>query len=208
MNWRICFSKTVVSCAATVAVMFTPQANALSLDIDSGGVLLGAKGVSVNGTLYDVEFVDGTCDAVFSDCMASFTFGTEADAILASEALIDSVFTDSSSGSFLSKPWTVRGISSSYGNLITPFAADATDIYAVSAFLSSGISFTLDGITYSPSLDTGSASGGALAWARWTTPPHSSTVPEPSLMALLLAGAFVLWSFGRNNRTKKVVYVC
>jgi hypothetical protein len=34
----------------------------------SGGQILGASGVDVGGTLYDVEFLDGTCIALFSGC--------------------------------------------------------------------------------------------------------------------------------------------
>ncbi len=50
-------------------------AQAATLDI-VGGILHGASGVDVGGTLYDVEFLDGTCIVLFNGCDQSsdFTF--------------------------------------------------------------------------------------------------------------------------------------
>lgn len=59
-----------------------------------GGQLMGATGVEVDGVLYDVEFVDnGSCVTLFSGCdEVSDFFFTEAQAGLASQALIDQIF--------------------------------------------------------------------------------------------------------------------
>ena len=64
-----------------------------------GGELRGANRVDVNGTLYDVEFVDGTCSALFNGCDAleDFTFRNEASAEAASLALTSQVFLNGSS---------------------------------------------------------------------------------------------------------------
>ena len=64
-------------------------AAAATLLVNGSGQLTGAAGVNVNGTLYDVTFVEGTCFDLFTGCdaLADFTFITAADALAASEAL-------------------------------------------------------------------------------------------------------------------------
>jgi hypothetical protein len=81
--------------------------HASALLVVSGGILTGAKGVDVGGTLYDVEFMDGTCVALFNGCdnpATDFTFTTQADALAASQALLDQVFLDGGQGNFDSTP--------------------------------------------------------------------------------------------------------
>jgi hypothetical protein len=80
---------------AVLCLLAASSASAATLNV-VGGQLLGASGVDVGGTLYDVEFLDGTCVGLYSGCdMASdFTFTTQADAVLASQALFDQVFLD------------------------------------------------------------------------------------------------------------------
>src|SRR5262245_51552264 len=60
----------------------------------NGTTLTGARNVDVNGTLYDVDFLDGTCVAIFSGCNAisDFTFQSDLSAQAASQALLDQVF--------------------------------------------------------------------------------------------------------------------
>src|SRR3954465_15827217 len=78
--------------------------HAVELQI-SGGELTGASEVNVGGTLYNVEFVDGSCNSLFSGCIdASFTFHTASTAAAAAQALIDQVFTDGPQGNFDSRP--------------------------------------------------------------------------------------------------------
>ena len=61
---------------------------------DGNGELTGAKNVLVNGSLYDVEFKDGTCYALYDLCTntTQFVFNTEASAHAASLALLSQVF--------------------------------------------------------------------------------------------------------------------
>ena len=79
-----------------------------------GGQLLGAFGVDVGGTLYDVEFVDGTCTDLFAGCdeAADFTFTTMTDAGLASAALQNQVFLDAAEGAFDTVPELTAGCAS------------------------------------------------------------------------------------------------
>jgi probable HAF family extracellular repeat protein len=62
----------------------------------SGGQLLGASGVIVDGNSYDVQFLDGTCVALYNGCdaVSDFTFQTLPAATLAAQALLDQVFLD------------------------------------------------------------------------------------------------------------------
>ena len=51
-----------------------------------GGLLVGATNINVGGTLFDVDFVDGTCVALFTGCdnaVADFDFTNSATATTA-----------------------------------------------------------------------------------------------------------------------------
>ncbi|MCP4075295.1 MAG: PEP-CTERM sorting domain-containing protein [Gammaproteobacteria bacterium] len=68
------------------------QANAAILNIDTNGILMGIDDVDVNGTLYNVDFVEGSCYTLFAPCINTnddpFTFNLEG-ARAASRALKD-----------------------------------------------------------------------------------------------------------------------
>ena len=83
------------------------------LIVDSNGILQGATGVTVDGTLYDVEFPDGFCPEVFSGCdaVSDFQFQTSGAATLAAQALLDQVFLDGPLGQFDSSPALTNGCS-------------------------------------------------------------------------------------------------
>lgn len=89
-------STFVGACLATCAIAFAGQASAAVHLLNSTGALIGAKGVNVAGTLYDVTFEDGTCESIFSGCDAAsdFAFNNAADATAAAAALLDQVFID------------------------------------------------------------------------------------------------------------------
>ncbi len=99
--------------AALLVVLSAGSTNAATLNV-SGGQLLGASNVFVGGNLYDVAFVDGTCIALFNGCdsAADFTFTTQADALAASQALLDQVFLDGGAGAFDSLPAITNGCTS------------------------------------------------------------------------------------------------
>jgi hypothetical protein len=80
-------------------------ANAATLNV-VGGQLVGASGVDVGGTLYDVEFRKGSCVELYDGCdsPSDFTFNTAAEGQAASQALLDQVFIDGVSGDFDSVP--------------------------------------------------------------------------------------------------------
>ena len=76
-----------------------------------GGELIGASGVVVNGTSYNVRFVDGTCQELFGGCdePADFAFTRLAEAQIATQALLDQVFIDGPDGQFDSDPVLTAG---------------------------------------------------------------------------------------------------
>ena len=95
---------------AAVLVLVAGGAQAVTLNV-VGGQLMGASGVLVDGGLYDVQFLDGTCIDLYNGCdyVSDFTFQTEASANLASQALLDQVFLDGPSGNFDSVPGLTNG---------------------------------------------------------------------------------------------------
>lgn len=73
--------------------------------VNKDGILIGAKNVDVGGTLYDVKFEEGTCNAIFNGCDKSkFAFRTPAGAYAAAQALLAQVFVDGRAGRFDSQP--------------------------------------------------------------------------------------------------------
>ncbi len=78
------------------AGMISTQARAAPILDVVGGQLLGARNVSILGSLYDVEFKDGTCADLFDGCdeASDFTFTTVNGAHGAALALLNQVFLD------------------------------------------------------------------------------------------------------------------
>jgi hypothetical protein len=85
-----------------LAVLAVGSAHAMAIQVVSGGQLIGARNVDVGGALYDVEFIDGSCAALFGGCdaVSDFTFTTLADATAAARALLDQVLLDTVLGDF------------------------------------------------------------------------------------------------------------
>ncbi|WP_282606271.1 PEP-CTERM sorting domain-containing protein [Pelagibius sp. Alg239-R121] len=87
----------------------------------SNGQLIGAQNVDVQGTLYDVSFVDGTCIDIYSGCTdaaSNFTFTDFDSAFAAGTALLEQVFLDTVEGLFGSRTELTQGCES----LVTCFS--------------------------------------------------------------------------------------
>ena len=158
------------------------------LNVDSSGQLLGASNVDVNGSSYNVEFVEGDCYDVYDGCQAAnFTFTTAADARAASWALLLQVFTDFATnglGNFDSLPHLTRGCTSTTRcDALTPWRLAFGVRYDIAGNLDSDSPWDL--------LQTGE-SGFTLdredtVWVVWTATTPTS-VPEPSTISLLALG--------------------
>jgi hypothetical protein len=100
--------RKLVLVAALVLMAGGAQASTLNV---IGGQLHGASNVLVDGSLYDVQFLDCTSIELYTGCdeASDFTFQTEASAILASQALRDQVFDDWSPSAFQTNPALTNG---------------------------------------------------------------------------------------------------
>lgn len=184
------------SFAAALLAAFTlayPMASqAVTLNVDLGtGQLLGATEVDVDGVLYDVDFVDGSCVALFGGCDASddFTFTTEVEALAATNALQSQVFVDTVAGNFDTQPELTNGCESTFScSIYTPFGISSltpilVDVVAFANQTGSGdltfttTQLTFDDITANPS----------LVFADWGL-SETAVVPLPASGWLILSG--------------------
>ena len=154
------FAVALVAAPVQFSSITPDLAVAQAAEGSGSGQLTGAQNVDLNGTLYDVTFVDGTCIALFSGCdaLADFDFITAATATVAANALLNQVFTDTGSGSFDTEPELAFGCTSSTicGALI-PFGFSAGLVTTISAFnRSPPSSDTVGGVNVQPSFNSGS----------------------------------------------------
>jgi hypothetical protein len=200
MNWfRAAFSSLVL----LGAVPF--PADAAPILITSGGELIGANGVLVNGTLYDVEFVrHGGCPDDGCDEQSDFTFQTLAAASAASQALLDQVFLDGGTAAtaYDSNPALTAfcanpDICYTYTYYQPAPALDPVvgPAYATARNTSETTDLLVDGITgmFGFPLGLPPDTPAFTVAAKW------STVPEPST-ALLFGSAFALLQVVRLRR--------
>lgn len=170
-------------------------ASAATLNV-VGGELLGASGVIVDGNSYDVQFLDGTCIALYSGCdeVSDFTFQSSAAADLASQALLDQVFIDGVGIFFDAIPELTNGCTLfSLCDAITPFSVDAGNVFAVFAENVIGDPDTSFATGIGP--NTFDSSGvSQLVYAVW------APVPEPNTALLLSMGLAGLGWRGRELR--------
>ena len=195
----------ISACAASALAV--PQTAEAATLIVNAGKLVGATGVDVLGTLYDVSFVDGTCAQVFDNCddAADFQFSTDESALAAAQALIDQVFIDSAAGSFDSNPDLVLGCENVvFCSAIIPImvdgppnnpivkAAGATNVF--NAQPGETLVFTF-GAGFN-SFDTPQN-----VYAKFSA-ANPSAVPEPSTWAMLVFGFGLVGAMlrGRRNR--------
>jgi hypothetical protein len=170
-----------------VGVLCSAASAAPILQVDGTGKLTGAIGVNVNGSLYDVQFVEGKCNDLFSGCdqPSDFVFATQAAADLASTALLNDVFV----GIYDSDPTKILGcLSSTLCNAYTPYLKDGNDVLVSVATNFPSSTDTISHSSLVRNSDLTGDSGGT--YAAWSLPvvSHSasvSSVPEPVTLALL-----------------------
>ena len=171
------------------------------------GQLMGATGVLVNDVSYDVEFLDGSADSLYSDGVDfTFTFTTETDALAASAALLDQVFIDDAQGGlFDSDPTLTNGGGyAGYIYVYTPYEIDETVSKWVNMTYAynSNVEPDSTGSKYdvNTSLDTTDMSG--QVYAVWSL-SDTGSVPVPTTIALLGSGLLSLTGLRRRKYFNK-----
>jgi hypothetical protein len=168
------------------SLLLTQNAEAASLTVTNSGILTGATGVNVNGTLYDVTIAEGTCVSLFGGCdsISDFPFPNAAEALLANTAFLSLINTDPS---FKLTPTNISGCSSS-----TPVCFIITPVdfsYQTRSFFTSyALDVVLNQATKVVSTTTNiNRSLSSETFALWAKQPTTS-VPEPSSLILLGIG--------------------
>lgn len=172
----------------------------------NAGQLTGAKNVNVDGIVYDVEFIDGTCETLFEGCdnQSDFSFTNKIKASLASHILRENIFIDTSTLFFDTHPEYTSGclLISFYCRVLTPYQLMGETV--LSSALINTPSLLSDNITSPLSLhfQEDISNDGGYVWARWTP---AEQVPEPSLLAVLFVGLVVIGMINRRqNRFQKI----
>lgn len=171
------------------------SANAAAVPIFDSGTLIGASGVLVGGTNYDVSFEDGTCIDLFGPCTSAsngFAFHDQSSAIDAANALFNQIY----SGSIATPPVT-RGCGSAADCYIYIPYGFLSSVYVTSEYLRV---FTgghdVNGPQYPyPNQDFGSSA--ALTYAVFT-PAATAETPLPGALLLFASGLAGLTAFGRR----------
>jgi len=188
--------KHTIRCLFAIIAMGSLPAYAVTLDIDATGQLVGASGVVVNGSIFDVEFVEGACIGLFTGCddPGDFPFSNSMDATAASQALLNQVFT----GSFLTNASLTNGCNEpSICMVLTPFGLDSSpppgsfvSVIALGIGQFGPFSFQID---FGP--DSNTTAIPDLTYAQWTVAP----VPIPAALPLFGSALAALAWFGRRK---------
>lgn len=172
---------------AIVGLTLSFSANAATLNVVDGQ-LMGAYDVNVDGALYDVAFVDGSCNSLFNGC-SDFLFSTSAQAASASQALLDQVFINE----FDTNPALTNGITSAVvGQIYTPYNAGVSTSYARNS--SGGAADFVNSAGLSQFFNSTDSS--TSVYAVWSS---ASEVPVPAAAWLFGSGVVGLGLFKRKR---------
>ena len=168
--------------------------------------LVGANGVEVDGTIYNVRFIDGVGEKIIPE--SEFTFTTSLGAQHASQALEDQVYIDVTGlANWDTDPEMTNGIeSTTSGKMFTPYKSDngywyggvwnPPDQYIGYGFLNTiyGVGSANDRVAgASPYFAADSTNDNALVYAIWTS------VPVPASFLLLISGLTALTAFRKRS---------
>ena len=191
--------------AFAASLTFAGNASGATLIVDTNGTLLGAAGVAVNGSSYDVSFLDGSCVDLFSGCDQSsdFIFTLAGEASNAAIALMNQVFIDGLSGNFDSDPETINGCTAASSCLaIIPYGFErgALSVALANNFFTEGAdsnSLSRTSRTHDQTLSTGQVY--AVFEVAGTT-----GVPEPATWAFMIFGFGAIGAAMRRQRKVNV----
>lgn len=157
----------------------------------------GATNVDVGGTLYDVAFVDGSCQEIFGGCDATsdFTFDTRDDAEAAATSLM-AVFQENAA--FNDDPRLISGCESSqFCLMLVPYGLSDIDV-SFSAYTNNVLGGPADFVEDSElATFTDTRARGEMVYTVWTP---VSEVPVPASMPLLMVGVAGFWAIRRRSK--------
>lgn len=186
--------KTMAILGAGALALAAPV-SAATLVTDTNGQLIGATGVMVDGTSYDVSFEEGTCPVLFSGCdgTTDFAFDTMAGADLAAAALLSQVFV----GVYdLDPALTIGCTNTATCGALVPYAILVDDVILRSAVNFAGAGGVTAGTTLSRGFDTTQSSNGVFAVFSKSVP----AVPEPASWLMMILGLGALGGLMRHSR--------
>jgi hypothetical protein len=204
--------KKLLSSVAALAISLAAPASAATLITDGSGQLTGATGVLIFGTSYDIEFVDGTCAALFDGCDSRSNFTWDAgNGSAPTQALLDQVFI----GAFDTDYTLTFGCeSNSFGfcQVLIPVSPpsqlppSSQGIFFATVNSNATSDPPFDVLAFpSPFYDTSTGYyGGAQVFARFTLTPVTPAVPEPSTWAMMLLG-FAAVGVSLRHRPSKLL---
>lgn len=165
----------------------------VTLSVENG-ILVGAFGVSVDDNLYDVEFIDGDLNSIYSGGLLTYTAQFASSA---SQALVDSVFVETASPLYDSTPNLTQGCSFTYCVVYTPtssiIAADTRLIFGAINYAGA----YPDSITsYASNAYFGTLDVPFGVWGRWTP----TAIPTPASITNIGLGLLLLASLEAKRR--------
>jgi hypothetical protein len=185
--------------AGALALALVPYASAAVLVVNGNGILTGATGVDVGGTLYDVSFGD---EILGLDSITGFT--DVFNAFKASEALGDQVFINQ----FDATPSLTLGCPTSLVCIVdTPFGFGATGFLRSASFTNIDESFavSIDVSEEARSLGLDYSLDSSRTLARWSLSGPVAAIPEPETYAMMLAGLGLLGAVSRRRKQKAAI---
>jgi hypothetical protein len=193
---------------ASTLVLSLSQAQATPILITDNNQLLGANGINIDGSFFDVRFVDGTCADVFGGICSrnNFTFQSQADGFTAAAALLNQIFDTIAGRPFDIDPELIFGCESVIacqilipinifsGQLLTSAVAGNSNGVGVLSSGSTTIVRTTDNLL-------SSSTQVFASFVRSASVP-SASVPEPSAAILLLCSFGILMTQRLRHRLR------
>ena len=181
--------------AIATSLMLGWSAHAATLIVDEAGQLTAVTGLEVDGTLWNIQLVEGVCSDLFTGCddPSDSAFSTSSQALIANTALLNVL----DGSSFESDPSTVFGCESIFFCvLLTPTGIIDGDVTGVAGPLlrAFGSPSVVGTAAISPSYDTTADEN--WVFAKWTPTP----VPLPPALWLFTASVLGLFALSKRRR--------